>query len=278
MKTYLKLFRVNHYIKNLLIFTTLIFGSKMFTNSFYPTLIGFIAFNLMSSVIYIINDIFDYEVDKKTESKKNGPIASGKISIQKAIKIATILFIFSIIINFFTGNLKSYIFLLLYFILNLFYSSIGKKIPYLELILMISFYLIRIYYGASILSVSVSIPLNLTVIFGSLYLTLMKRRLELTKKKYRKVFNIYIEKNLQIASIISFMLMILSYLLWTYHERIKYLYLTTILIVMIFMRYHRKIKLSENGNLVEVILNDYLLIFLCSSYIILMIFLIEVII
>ena len=61
MKTYLELFRVKHYIKNLLIFTTIIFGADLFTNDFYKILIGFISFSLMSSVIYIINDIIDYD-------------------------------------------------------------------------------------------------------------------------------------------------------------------------------------------------------------------------
>ena len=56
MKTYLELFRVKHYIKNLLIFTTIIFGADLFTDNFYKILIGFISFSLMSSVIYIIND------------------------------------------------------------------------------------------------------------------------------------------------------------------------------------------------------------------------------
>lgn len=50
MKTYLELFRVKHYIKNLLIFTTIIFGADLFTNDFYKILIGFISFSLMSSV------------------------------------------------------------------------------------------------------------------------------------------------------------------------------------------------------------------------------------
>ena len=88
MKTYLELFRVKHYIKNLLIFTTIIFGADLFTNDFYKILIGFISFSLMSSVIYIINDIIDYDLDKKTPVKKNKPISSGKISKDKALKIS----------------------------------------------------------------------------------------------------------------------------------------------------------------------------------------------
>ena len=53
MKTYLELFRVKHYIKNLLIFTTIIFGADLFTNDFYKILIGFISFSLQNVTIRI---------------------------------------------------------------------------------------------------------------------------------------------------------------------------------------------------------------------------------
>ena len=203
MKTYLRLFRVRHYIKNLLIFTTIVFGADLFTNDFYKILIGFIAFSFMSSTIYIINDIRDYEIDKKTPSKKNEPIASEKISKEKAKKILIITFILSLVINYFTYSSLSYLYLIAYFLLNIFYSFYGKNIVYLDLVLMVAFYLIRIDYGAMILNVPVSLILNLTVGFGALYLVLMKRKMELKNHKYRKVFEKYTEKNLRIFSIIS---------------------------------------------------------------------------
>lgn len=89
MKTYLELFRVKHYIKNLLIFTTIIFGADLFTNDFYKILIGFISFSLMSSVIYIINDIIDYDLDKKHQSKK-----TNQFQVEKLVKIKLLKFLF----------------------------------------------------------------------------------------------------------------------------------------------------------------------------------------
>lgn len=146
MKTYLELFRVKHYIKNLLIFTTIIFGADLFTNNFYKILIGFISFSLMSSVIYIINDIIDYDLDKKTPVKKNKPISSGKISKDKALKISILTFFLSLILNYFTCSLFSYLYLLAYFLLNLFYSFYDKKrlriFSIISLILMLICYVI----------------------------------------------------------------------------------------------------------------------------------------
>ncbi len=275
MKTYLELFRVKHYIKNLLIFTTIIFGADLFTNDFYKILIGFISFSLMSSVIYIINDIIDYDLDKKTPVKKNKPISSGKISKDKALKISILTFFLSLILNYFTCSLFSYLYLLAYFLLNLFYSFYGKNIPYLDLLLIITFYIIRIDYGAMILNVTVSLILNLTVIFGSLYLILTKRRVEIENKKCRKVLKKYDKKRLRIFSIISLILMLICYVIWCLMQHIKYIMFTPILVLLIFIRYDKEAKKSLDGNLVDVLLNDKILTLICILYGIIIISLLE---
>ncbi|MEI3499528.1 MAG: UbiA family prenyltransferase [Bacilli bacterium] len=275
MKTYLELFRVKHYIKNLLIFTTIIFGADLFTNDFYKILIGFISFSLMSSVIYIINDIIDYDLDKKTPVKKNKPISSGKISKDKALKISILTFFLSLILNYFTCSLFSYLYLLAYFLLNLFYSFYGKNIPYLDLLLIITFYIIRIDYGAMILNVTVSLILNLTVIFGSLYLILTKRRVEIENKKCRKILKKYDKKRLRIFSIISLILMLICYVIWCLMQHIKYIMFTPILVLLIFIRYDKEAKKSLDGNLVDVLLNDKILTLICILYGIIIISLLE---
>lgn len=275
MKTYLELFRVKHYIKNLLIFTTIIFGADLFTNDFYKILIGFISFSLMSSSIYIINDIIDYDLDKKTPVKKNKPIPSGKINKDKALKISILTFFLSLILNYFTYSLFSYLYLLAYFLLNLFYSFYGKNIPYLDLLLIITFYIIRIDYGAMILNVTVSLILNLTVIFGSLYLILTKRRVEIENKKCRKVLKKYDKKRLRIFSIISLILMLICYVIWCLMQHIKYIMFTPILVLLIFIRYDKEAKKSLDGNLVDVLLNDKILTLICILYGIIIISLLE---
>lgn len=275
MKTYLELFRVKHYIKNLLIFTTIIFGADLFTNDFYKILIGFISFSLMSSAIYIINDIIDYDLDKKTPVKKNKPISSGKISKDKALKISILTFFLSLILNYFTYSLFSYLYLLAYFLLNLFYSFYGKNIPYLDLLLIVTFYIIRIDYGAMILNVTVSLILNLTVIFGSLYLILTKRRVEIENKKCRKVLKKYDKKRLRIFSIISLILMLICYVIWCLMQHIKYIMFTPILVLLIFIRYDKEAKKSLDGNLVDVLLNDKILTLICILYVIIIISLLE---
>lgn len=108
--SYIKLMRPHHYIKNILIFLPIIFSKNMFNPILLKsTILGVIAFSLMSSIVYIINDINDVESDKKHEKKKNRPIASGKVSILGASILATILFLITILLNIYivkTNNLR----------------------------------------------------------------------------------------------------------------------------------------------------------------------------
>ena len=95
--SFIKLMRVKHYVKNLLIFVPLIFSKKLFG---FPLLInlicGFISFSLLASVVYIINDIRDAEKDRAHPTKCKRPIASGKIKKKPAVISAIVIFITSL--------------------------------------------------------------------------------------------------------------------------------------------------------------------------------------
>ena len=76
MKKYLKLMRVHHYIKNLLIFAAVACSGNFFVaGKLLSAVLGFFSFCMVSSVIYIINDINDVEKDRKHPTKKDRPIA-----------------------------------------------------------------------------------------------------------------------------------------------------------------------------------------------------------
>lgn len=67
IKNYIKLIRVKHWIKNLLIFLALVFSGELLEKGqLFKVINAFCAFSLMASIIYIINDIKDRENDKKT--------------------------------------------------------------------------------------------------------------------------------------------------------------------------------------------------------------------
>ena len=75
-----KSMRIEHWLKNVLIFIPLVFGGIFTRDSMIYTLIAFFSFSLVSSAVYIINDLKDLEKDRTHPVKCKRPIASGKIS------------------------------------------------------------------------------------------------------------------------------------------------------------------------------------------------------
>ena len=65
LKNYLKLIRIKHYLKNLLVFAPLLFSGNLFeSNNLINTILAFISFSFIASVVYVINDIRDVEKDR----------------------------------------------------------------------------------------------------------------------------------------------------------------------------------------------------------------------
>ena len=187
---------MKHYIKNLLIFVCILFDKKLFQlDVLYAEFKGFVSFCLMSSVVYIINDIRDVEADRRHEIKCKRPIASGDVNVKTAYLLAAVLLIFSVSVNIVSGfGLRAYILLGCYLFVNIGYSFGLKHIPILDVVLLVTGFLIRVLYGAAIVSSEVSSWAYLTVITLSFYLGLGKRRNELkkvSKGQTRKVLSFY---------------------------------------------------------------------------------------
>lgn len=182
MKKYIQLIRVKHWIKNGIVFLPLFFGKQLFqTDLFLHTLAGVLSFCCMSSMIYIINDIQDRDKDRLHGTKRNRPIASGSISAVQGICIAVIMFICSVVFNVIASThiVKSFIVLFLYLAINLSYSCLGaKNVAILDIVLLVSGFFLRLLYGATVSGISISSWLYLTVISGSFFLSLCKRRNE----------------------------------------------------------------------------------------------------
>ena len=127
MTHYLKLMRVNQWVKNLFVFLPLFFSGNLFNidlliESFY----GFLIFSFVASSIYIINDYVDIEKDKKHPEKKNRPLASGKISKQNAFILFLVLLVLTCFLLWTFGTLQVAILVGIYFLMNITIN----KLPY----------------------------------------------------------------------------------------------------------------------------------------------------
>ena len=182
IKAYGKLMRIRHYIKNLLVFAALGCSGLLFhMDKFMATLSGFAAFCAVSSVVYIINDIQDRERDRLHPTKRNRPVASGKISVKNAGILAAVMIIAAAFFNSLVFHVTSTLLLVLYLVLNLAYSVGLKDVPLVDIAILTSGFLIRVMYGALAAKVAISNWLYLTVGALAFFFSLGKRRNELKR-------------------------------------------------------------------------------------------------
>lgn len=278
MRSMLMLMRPKHYLKNILIFIPLVF-SKNLCNAqlLLKSMLGFCAFSLLASVVYIFNDIHDVEADRLHEIKRNRPIASGNISISFAYIMSVILLIVSAICNIMCEcELRTFVIMALYFLTNLGYSLGLKHVPFLDVILLVAGFLLRVMYGAALIHVELSSWVYLTVISLSFYLGLGKRRNEIKKAGItggtRKVLAYYTYEFLDKFMYLCLTLAVAFYALWSADKDIIANYQTDKLIwtvpfvIVLLMKYSADIESNSYGDPVDVITHDRVLVILSAVF------------
>lgn len=129
MKKYLDLLRVKHYLKNILVFTPIFFNKTLFTERFTTALIGFFSLCLISSTVYILNDIQDAPKDRLHPTKRFRPIADGSINILQARVIGGFCLSLSLTLSYLAGGVSGLLLLFIYFVLNVSYSFGSRTSP-----------------------------------------------------------------------------------------------------------------------------------------------------
>ena len=161
----------------------------------------------------------------------------------------------------------SYAFVILYVIINIFYSFGLKNLPLLDLAILVSGFLIRTLYGANIININISNWLYLTVISAAFYLGLGKRRNEIKKSgaKTRKVLTYYTESFLNQNMTMFQTLTIIFYSLWSLDSNNVFksnnLFIWTVpLVMLILMKYSMDVDKDSHGDPVDVIFKDKILL------------------
>ena len=145
--------RPKQWAKNIFIFTALVFDRKLTDiPAFLTTVAGAAIFSLIASAVYIFNDIADCESDKQHPTKKNRPIASGKLPLNAAWAAAIVLLLIAFPLAFLLDPAFMAI-CLVYFILNMLYSAKLKHIPLIDVLVLASFYLLRVIAGTTLIEV-----------------------------------------------------------------------------------------------------------------------------
>ncbi len=276
-KDLLELLRVKQYVKNLLVFVPLVFSQKnllgIYENSFNEFL-AFLSFCALSSAVYIINDLRDYQKDKIHPIKSKRPLASGKISRFVAILILITLLAINLPIFYHLG-LYFFIVSIAYLANGILYTYIFKNLQLFD-VFSISFgYIMRIYAGAYAIDVPVSGYLFLTVFFLSLFLAFGKRRYELLylgerSKDFKKVLGDYSVYYLDQLMVISATLTLVVYTIYVAQKGDIYLRFTIPVVVFGIFRYYHITHNLEKGEPSDDLLQDGIILLSAGAYIILL--------
>lgn len=188
----LKSARPRQWIKNVALYAPLFFSGLLFfkpaDGPYYFLVVTYAVFifTLLTSSVYLVNDIFDAKEDAAHPYKNKRPIASGELPIPVAIFFAVagivLVFLLSLSLSVFFKML-----LLSYLALQIIYASHIKKLAIFDVISIALGFLIRIYAGAVILELHMSVWFLLTVVSASLFLAVGKRQSERTLLKSQQV-------------------------------------------------------------------------------------------
>ena len=246
LKDILRMCKIKHYIKNVIVILPLIFSMNIFNVELYPKcILIFLGFCLISSSVYVMNDIIDAEYDKKHPLKCSRPVADGRISKRTAVIICILLFLMSFL-TVYSLNRLCMLMIGLYFVLNIFYSLSLKNILLVDAACIATGFIFRMVAGCFAIDVLPSPLVILMTFFVSMFFTFTKRKLELELAKN----NNFIRKSVSDIDIdtankfilINAVLSVSFYITYTLndnaiiHSGSKYFYLTAVPFTLIIFR------------------------------------------
>lgn len=245
----LKSMRPHQWAKNTLIFGPLLFALKLTDpHAICMSFIAFLCFCMLSGSVYVLNDLVDVEEDREHPHKRFRPIASGAFPEKIAWKFWPTMALVALGIMA-TLSWTSAGIAAIYFVINLGYSFKLKKVPYIDVALIASGFLLRVLIGITVINVYISRWILPCTFLLALYLALGKRRHELatygSETITRSVLKHYNIKKLDLALGIIASLTVLAYCGYTLDpETLKkfktpYLIYTIPMIVFAIVRFHQ---------------------------------------
>lgn len=270
IKTVIQLLKADHWIKNLYLFAPVFFGGR-FTDKIVVghVLAGLLFFCLVSSLVYIFNDLLDADKDRQHPVKSRRPIASGAVSKKAAILfMAVLMAVLGATAHFFSSS-----FLLItgvYILINILYSVWLKHIAIIDVSVISAGFVLRVLAGGVLADVVVSHWLVIMIYLLSMFLALAKRRDDLvllnnkvTDASVRKSVKGYNLEFMQAALVIMATVMIVCYIMYITSAEVKerlhfeYAYFNSFFVIAGVMKYLQIIFIQNKaGSPVKIILSD----------------------
>jgi len=173
--------RPKQWLKNVLVFAAPLAAGSLFEPAVLgPSIVAFVAFCLMSSATYLVNDVRDVASDRAHPNKRFRPIAAGELSVRSALVLAVVLAVVSLGVSL-AVNIGLAGVLLAYAVFTTAYSLFLKNEPVLELALLALGFLLRAIAGGVASDLPISEWFLLVAGFGSLFMAAGKRYSELMR-------------------------------------------------------------------------------------------------
>ncbi|MEO1450807.1 MAG: UbiA prenyltransferase family protein, partial [Bacteroidota bacterium] len=249
LKPYIQLLRIPQYIKNLVIFLPAFFSLRITEpETFLRTLLAAVAFSIVASSVYILNDYLDQDEDRAHPVKKNRPIASGAVPGTHALVMMVVLVLIGVGIFLWLDRYAFYL-VSAYVFQNVAYSLRLKHIPIIDLFIIALGFLIRIATGSQVADplIPLSMWIALMILLGALFLGLAKRRddvlLAAGGAQVRKNIDGYNLEFINGAMMIIASVLLVSYLFYTISPEAQdkhdsqYLYFTVMFVLLGVLRY-----------------------------------------
>lgn len=241
--------RPHQYVKNVVIFTPAFFALRITEPETVLRLcLGFIGFSIVASAVYILNDYLDQEEDRQHPTKRERPIASGRVPGHQALILMAVLLLVGIPAFYWLDNVSFYL-VSGYVFMNVLYTFRLKHVPIIDIFIIALGFLIRISVGANLVQphVPLSMWIVLIVFLGALFLALAKRRddvlLAADGKKVRKSIDGYNLEFINGGMMMMASVLIVSYISYTISPEVQnkfgnqQLYLTVFFVLLGVLRY-----------------------------------------
>ncbi len=277
MFAYIQLIRPLQWLKNIFVFAPIFFSNNLLKEHFFwPTLIVFASFCLISSSIYCFNDLQDAESDRQHPEKNKRPIASGAVSIKAGYFMTFLCMVgaFALLLLSKSVNMP-YLFSIIasYWLMNIVYSLKLKQYAIIDVSIIAMGFVLRVLIGGIATNIWISQWLVLMTFLLALFLALAKRSddftlFEKTGIKPRVSITGYNKEFINGATAIVASITMVCYIMYTMSSEVisrigsHYIYLTSVWVLIGLLRYlQNTIVYSTSGSPTKLLVKDYFIQF-----------------
>lgn len=265
----LRALRPRQWVKNLLVVLAPLAAGRLFEPAVVRGVaLAFVTFCLVSSAVYLLNDIRDVEEDRLHPRKRFRPIAAGELGVPVAAVMAVVLGVGGLALGFWVDPALG-ITLAVYVAIQILYSTVLKHLPVIDLAVVSSGFLLRAIAGGVAVGVALSQWFLLVASFGSLFMVAGKRYSELisvgAEAGTRRSLDRYSQSYLRFVWILAAVLVVTFYSLWAFENRgipllgVPWTAISIAPFTLGMLQYALEVDAGQAGEPEDVVLHDHVL-------------------